>query len=116
MVTSTLKVKRFSSSDIFEIKKVCNSEETLQEEHINGMVARICDRKEQRRQDRISEFLAPRGPFSSFKYPDRQDILNVPYCDILSTISTTTVMPRSSDTFSTLTHFFGVNEFFFSLF
>jgi hypothetical protein len=24
-----------------------------------------------------------------------------------------TVMPQSSDTFSTLTHFFGVNEFFF---
>ncbi len=90
MVTSTLKDKRFSSSDIFEIKNVCNSEETLQEEHIIGMVARICDRKEQIRQDRISEFLAPRGSFSSFKYPDRQDILNVPYCDILSTISTTT--------------------------
>ena len=95
MVTSTLKVNWFSSSDIFEIKKVCNSEETLQEEHINGMVARICDRKEQRRQDHISEFLAPRGPFSSFKYPDRQDILNVPYCDILSTISTTTKTGRT---------------------
>ena len=24
-----------------------------------------------------------------------------------------TIMPQSSDTFSTLTHFFGVNEFFF---
>jgi hypothetical protein len=30
--------------------------------------------------------------------------------------STGTVMPRSSDTFSTLTHFFGVNEFFFHCF
>jgi hypothetical protein len=27
-----------------------------------------------------------------------------------------TVMPQSSDTFSTLTHFFGVNEFFFHCF
>jgi hypothetical protein len=63
MVTSTLKVKRFSSSDIFEIKKVCISEETLQEEHINGMVVRIFDRKEQRRQDCISEFHALRDLF-----------------------------------------------------
>ncbi len=39
--------------------------------------------------------LAPRGPFSSFKYPDRQDILNVPYCDILSAISTSTKTGRT---------------------
>jgi hypothetical protein len=44
MVTSTLKVKKFSSSDIFEIKKVCNSEEILQEEHINGFVTVVYDK------------------------------------------------------------------------
>ena len=40
-------------------------------------------------------FLPPRGPSPSFKYPDRQDILNVPYCDILSTFSTTTKTGRT---------------------
>jgi hypothetical protein len=59
------------------------------------MVARICNRKEQRRQDRSVNFLPPKGPSPSFKYHDRQDILNVPYCDILSTISTTTKTGRT---------------------
>jgi hypothetical protein len=33
-------------------------------------------------------FLTPRRPSPSFKYPERQDILNVPYFDILSTTTT----------------------------
>ena len=40
-------------------------------------------------------FLPPMGPSPSFKYQDRQDILTVPYCDILSTISTTTKTGRT---------------------
>jgi len=40
-------------------------------------------------------FLTPRGPSPSFKYPERQDILNVPYCDILSTVSATTTTGRT---------------------
>jgi hypothetical protein len=40
-------------------------------------------------------FLTPRGPSPSFKYPERQDILTVPYCDILSTVSATTTTGRT---------------------
>ncbi len=40
-------------------------------------------------------FLTPRGPSPSFKYPERQDILNVPYCDILSTVRATTTTGRT---------------------
>ena len=43
MSTSTLKVKRFSSSDTFQIKKVCNSGQILQDEHINGYVTVVYD-------------------------------------------------------------------------
>ncbi len=31
----------------------------------------------------------------SLKYPERQDIFNVPYCDILSTVSATTMTGRT---------------------
>ena len=40
-------------------------------------------------------FLTPRGPSPSLKYPERQDIFNVPYCDILSTVSATTTTGRT---------------------
>jgi hypothetical protein len=36
LITSTLKVKRFSGLDTFQIKKICNFEQLLHEEHING--------------------------------------------------------------------------------
>jgi hypothetical protein len=61
------------------------------------MVARIVYVIEKNKEDKTESvnFLPPRGPSPSLKYPDRQDILNVPYCDILSTISTTTKTGRT---------------------
>jgi len=104
MSTSTLKVKRFSSSDTFQIKKVCNSGQILQDEHINGYVTVVYDNawwlgyviEKNTEEKTVSvNFLTPRGPSPSLKYPERQDILNVPYCDILSTVSATTTTGRT---------------------
>jgi hypothetical protein len=104
MSSSTLKVKRFSSSDTFQIKKVCNSGQILQDEHINGYVTVVYDNawwlgyviEKNTEEKTVSvNFFTPRGPSPSFKYPERQDILNVPYCDILSTVSATTTTGRT---------------------
>jgi hypothetical protein len=103
MSTSTLKVKRFSSSDTFQIKKVCNSGQILQDEHINGYVTVVYDNawwlhviEKNTKEKTVSvNFLTPRGSSPSFKYPERQDILNVLYCDILSTVSATTTTGRT---------------------
>ncbi len=87
MSTSTLRVKRFSSSDTFQIKKGCNSGQILQDEHINGYVTVVYDNtwwlgyvidKNTEEKTVSVNFLTPRGPSPSFKYPERQDILNVP--------------------------------------
>jgi hypothetical protein len=54
----------------------------------------VLDKNTEERTVKVN-FLTPKGPSASFRYPERPDILNVPYSDILSTVNATTKTGRS---------------------
>ena len=119
MSTSTLKFRHT------QIKKVCNSEQILKEHingyvshclrcpkpsqlypgyilsHGSTVaydkawwLGYVIDKNTEERTVKVN-FLTPRGLCSSFKYPERPDILNVPHSDILSTVSASTTTGRT---------------------
>ena len=101
---STLKVKRYSSSENVQLRKVCNSDQFLAENQIHGYVTAIYDNlwwlgyvhdKYTENREVTINFLHPHGPSHSFCFPIQQDILRVPYCDILAKADVTTCNGRT---------------------
>ena len=101
--SSTVLIKRFSNSEIFHVKKICDVVQLLEEEHINGYVTvvydgawwlgYVVDKDTEQNTVKVS-FLSPKGPSTSFKYPEQQDMLDVPYCDILTAVNVSTQTGR----------------------
>ncbi len=104
LCSSSLLVKQFSSSVTFQIKKICNIEHLIQEDQTNGYVTVVYDEaqwlgyvieKDTEKKTVNINFLTPKGPSPYFKYPEKQDLLDVPYCDILTKVNVTTLTGRT---------------------
>ena len=104
MNETTLQVKIFSESQIYQTKQVCNKEHLLDEETINGYVTvhyddswwlgHVLEKDLSKKEVKVS-FLEPKGPSRSFVYPTRPDELTVPFCDILTRVQVSTQTGRT---------------------
>ena len=100
---STLEVRFFSDSLDSQLKKVCQTVNTLQMEDITGYITVAYDNKWWlgvviNKNISTTEvevtFLHPSGPARSFKYPEKPDNLIVSVHDILSVVETKTSTGR----------------------
>ena len=103
---STLLVKLYSSAKDFMLKNVCkdNCRQSVQSQDINGYLtvvynshwylACVLEKNAESKEVTVS-FLHPPGPANSFMFPQRSDILLLPFSDILTTASPTTQTGRT---------------------
>ena len=99
---TTISAKEYSSSSSLKEERVtiCGNELTLEE--ITGFVTCIYDDQwwvacvlQTEANDKVKvSFLHPHGRSRSFRYPQRPDILNIPFSDILTKVDPRTVTGR----------------------
>ena len=102
--SNTVMVKQFSSLPTFEVKKVSNTFQSLTDEEVIGYVtvnydqkwwlAYVLEKNNERKEAKVT-FLSPNGPAPSFVYPNKPDVLMVPYSDILTRSAVTTASGRT---------------------
>ena len=100
----TLEVRHFSSSRDSMVKKVADNLENLPQNEISGYVTVTYDQKwyvgyvmekDCSKKEALVTFLQPNGPSRSFTYPSKDDILIVPFSDILTSVEIQTTNCRT---------------------
>ena len=103
----TVIVKEFTSSNEEYVKKVSSrcAESPVLDEDIHGyvLVAYLNDwylgtvtNKDPIQKTLTVNFLHPKGPSKSFKYPDKEDVLDeIPFSDVLAKVGATTATGRA---------------------
>ena len=100
----SLQVKRFSYAQTFTTKKCTISNQILLSREINGYITVKYDEnwwlgyithKDTEKNEVQVSFLHPHGPSNSFIYPDKPDVLTVPFCDVLTSVEATTISGRT---------------------